>query len=401
MKKGLKIVALILCIVSVFGIFAACEKKSRAEKLEEELGVSYDNIVFRLELSPKYGFCCGRYTIVYTLYGDNRFEVYTGNYDYDGVKIDVIEQKNFVVDEASKQRIIKAIRDNEIVTINEIIPEEESFAIEHQLYLFDENGNAVHRCGGINPQINEQYDAVFQKIFGLMPYEKYTDLIDDTDESIHKITNEVRMEELGISFEHTIISYMCAPISEETWELMGENYEPWFDVNYTIRADGTLEVYTTEALPSGEIRTYCTETYNFSDWRVGKLLETIEEHMDFDHLYYTDLDAQYLYESGLRPASLLCSLDGKPLNGDEPSDEYAGYYMLAFHDSEGNPVCMIPAPQPDCVFESDMANEFRRDLMDIISFECPDTEAIEEQTRILMAEQYAAEETAETAEGAE
>ncbi len=386
MKKTLKITAVIMCIISILSIFSACKQLTKEEKLEKERGVSYDNIVFKLEISPKYGFCCGRYSIVYTLYADNRLVAYTGGYDYDGVKIDVIETKEFTVTDEQKQGVIKAFRDNGILNITEIIPEMQSFAIEQQLYLFDENGTAVHQCGGINPTENEQYNAVFEEIFDLVPYDDYTGLIDDTNDAIHNRTNEIRMEELGISFEHTIISYMPQPLTEADWAIIGDDYEPWFDINYTIRADGTVEVYTTEDNKTNGLIEYCTEKYEFSEWRVNLLLETIEEHMDFDHLYYTDIDATHLYDHGYRPASLLCDMQGNPLNGEEPPKEYAGRYMIVFHDSEGNPVCMMPAPAPYIVRENELANAFTRDLMNVIEFACPNTDALEEETRILMEE---------------
>ncbi len=391
MKRTVKITALLLCLLSIMTIFASCKAMSPAEKLEKEKGVSYDNTVFSLELSPRYGFCCGRFKIVYTLYADNSLEAYTGGYNYEGVQIDVIEKRKFTVTEEQKQSVIHAFRDNEILNINEIEPEYQSYAIGHELSLFDENGNVVHKCGGINATENEQYNAVFQQIFDLVPYDDYTDLIDDTNDSIHERTNQVRMEELGISFEHTIISYMPAPMTEALWNGLSEDCEPWFEINYTIRSDGTLEVYTTEPLRNGDIRTHCTETYEFSQWRVNKLLETIEEYMDFDHLYYTDIDASHIYDHGYRPASLLCSLDGKPLNGEESPEEWVGSYMIVFHDSEGKPVCMMPAPAPYIVSNNELANNFSYDLMEIIRFACPDTTAIEEQTRILMAEQNTAQ----------
>lgn len=391
MKKSIKIAAILLCIISIFSIFSACKTTpekvlSEEEKLEQKRGVSYDNIVFRLEISPKYGFCCGSYSIVYTLYADNRLVTHTCNYDYDGVKIDVIVTKEHTVTEEQKQGVIEAFRDNDILNIYEIEPANQSNAIEQQLFLYDSNGDAVHQCGGINPTENEKYNAVFEVIFDLIPYDEYTGLIDDTNDAIHSRTNEVKMEELGISFENTIVSYMVRPKDELYWAIVGDNYVPFFSINYTFYANGTMEISTTEDYKLNGHVAYLRKEQKFSEETKNQLLEVIEKHMDFDHLYYTDVDASHLYDHGYRPASLLCDMKGNLLNGEGLPEEFAGSYMIVFYDSEGNPVCMMPVPEPHVVGENEFANDFAFDLMKVIEKEYPDTTAIEEETRAAMEE---------------
>ncbi len=342
MKKVIKITAMVLCLLSVLALFTGCGTGlflSDGERLEKEKGVSYDNIVFRLEISPKYGFCCGRFSIVYTLFADNRLEAYTGGYDYDGVKIDVIEEREFRVTEGQREAVIQAFRDNSILSLGQLEPEDHSFAVEQQLYLFDGNGNAVHQCGGINPIENERYDAVFQEIFALVPYDDYTDLVDDTRDAIHDRTNAIRTEELGISFEHTVLSYEPTRKGILFTDELDMDPAACYRYKYTVYADGTMEITTGAVDREGNEITYVTETIQTSQWRVNKLIEIVSSHLDFEHLYYTDNDAEHLYDSGIKPVNRLCTMDGVTLNG-EPMELHEG--SIVFYDKDGKEHLMLP-----------------------------------------------------------
>ncbi len=347
MKRVIRLTVVLLCLLSTAALFAGCAPAAlipdEAIQLEQERGVSYDNTVFTLEISPKYGFCCGRFTIVYSLGADNKLSVHTKDYDHEGVKLEWITSTGLEVTEEQKLGVIQTFRDCSILNLGEIIPEHESFAIEQWLCFYDAEGSEVHRCGGINPTENDDFNAAFQKIFDLLPYEQYTGLIDDTVEIIHAETNRVRLEELGISFDKAV-ARLCHGVPE--WLPEGEHYIS----EYTYMADGTLLMEAVEYGEDGSRRVIHSDTAallseakEFPGW--------LKEYLGTDYLYYTDDEITGIYPDGIRPTDRLVPME-EAKDIDFSFTEADGYFFaMVVFDEKGKESYVMPMTMDSFMFD--------------------------------------------------
>lgn len=167
MQRTIKKNIFIMCLFLLAGLFTAC---TTVEQQEEELGVSYSNVVCEYYGGPTYGMIEEMFSMHIKIYGNNTVEVWTGPFDYKGEVLEVIYSETFEITEEQKQDLIDTIRENRIIELGDIGAPESCDGGDYYIRLFDENGEKVHSCGGTNP-LNENFSAVWDMIYELVPRE--------------------------------------------------------------------------------------------------------------------------------------------------------------------------------------------------------------------------------------
>lgn len=160
-KKSIFIIYLSLFMM----LFTGCV---RVEQKEEELGVSYSNIVCEYYGGPTYGMIEEMFAMHITVYGNNTVEVWTGPFNYQDEVLEVIYSETFEITEEQKQDMIDTIRDNRIIELGDIGDPESCDGGDYYIRLFNENGEKVHSCGGTNP-FNDNFSTVRDMILELVP----------------------------------------------------------------------------------------------------------------------------------------------------------------------------------------------------------------------------------------
>lgn len=165
MKERFKKIILAICMLMF--TFTGC---SSVEKKEEEMSVSYSNIVCEYYAYSVYGMMQEDFPTHITVYSNNTVEVWTGPFYYQGEQLEVIYSETFDITEEQKQELILAIRENRIIELGDIGNPESCDGGDYYIRLFDAEGNKVHSCGGYNP-VDERFDSVRDMIQDLVSRE--------------------------------------------------------------------------------------------------------------------------------------------------------------------------------------------------------------------------------------
>ncbi len=136
-------------------------------------GIAYSPIVCEYSTTPTFGTAVHCISTNMRVYADNTVEVYCGgfydrNAGEDGISVDYIYGQKFEITEVDKQSIIAVIKRNNISELSDCGDEDSCDGSYSYIFLFDENGEQVHSCGGLNPD-NNRYRNVVEAVTGVLP----------------------------------------------------------------------------------------------------------------------------------------------------------------------------------------------------------------------------------------
>lgn len=161
------------------------DKKDKA--VDKKSNVSYESVVCEYTSVPT---CWTAIDIISTnikIYADNTVEVYCGDFSDNGIEVEYIYGETYEITEDEKQFVIDAIKKNKIEKIKNCGDEESCDGDFSYISLFDENGEAVHSCGGLNPS-NKKFTNAKKAIFSVLPEDAFRD--------VHNKATEVLIEYL-------------------------------------------------------------------------------------------------------------------------------------------------------------------------------------------------------------
>lgn len=188
MHKKIFCFTILLCL---FGFISGCNS---VEDLEQELGVSYSEIVCEYYGGPNYGMIEEMFPTHITVYGDNTVTVWTGPFTESGLEMEVIYSETYEITEEQKQALIHAIREKKIIKLGDIGYPDSCDGGDYYIRLFDANGEKVYSCGGMNPD-NERFDEVRDMILDLVSKEERKRIHEESC----KITREAIEKDENIS----------------------------------------------------------------------------------------------------------------------------------------------------------------------------------------------------------
>ena len=149
--------------------------------------ISYETVVCEYTSIPT---CWTALDIISTnvkIYADNTVEVYCGDFEDNGIEVAYIYGETFEITEEQKQDVIDAIKKNKIYKIKNCGDEDSCDGSYSFINLFDEKGEVVHCCGGLNPS-NKKFQNAKNVIFSVLP--------EDTFKDVHNKATEVLIEYL-------------------------------------------------------------------------------------------------------------------------------------------------------------------------------------------------------------
>lgn len=152
----------------------------------DDNGVSYAPVVCEYTSTPTCWTVVDSISINIKIYDNNTAEVYCGDfYDrlgYDEeISIEYIYGETFEITEEQKQSVVKALRKNKIAQLSDCGDKDSCDGSTAYIILFDENGEEVHYCGGLNPY-GEKYSAAVGAIWEVLPEGKVYEVRDKATE---------------------------------------------------------------------------------------------------------------------------------------------------------------------------------------------------------------------------
>ena len=137
-------------------------------------------IICQYTSAPSYGYKMEMFDFCIRVLNDNKVEVFCTNFeDYAGgkvIKVDNFYSKIYEITEEQKQGIIDIIEKGDIKKLGDCSTDSCDGSYM-SIYLFDENCEITHSCGGLNPD-EEAFFELRDAIYGLLP------------DGIHYITTE-------------------------------------------------------------------------------------------------------------------------------------------------------------------------------------------------------------------
>ncbi len=258
MKRVLAVV-LILCMAVLSACAANADKE--AEKLEKEKGISYEKIVCQYTQKPENPGEYEDYAINYTVYADNRIEIWTG--PCEEAELDVVYSGEHEITEEQKNELIKAIRENKLAETGS------KTAIDEAKYLcfYDAEGKEVLFCSGDG----ETFSAVETVLCGMIPELRISEIKRLSALKTEEAITEKRIKEAeskaGISYNSIVCQLEVSPHYAKD--------NGYFTMYYTVYADGTLKLWTS-ANGKDEL---VGRTYNYIDsGDIGMLIEKLREN---------------------------------------------------------------------------------------------------------------------------
>lgn len=161
----------IALIVIMAAILCGCttEKKVMADE-----DISYAPVVCEYTTTPVCWTVVDCISTNIKIYNDNTVEVYCGDffggsiYEDDRLEIEYIYGETFEITEAQKQFVIETLEKNEIAQIEDCGDNESCDGSYSYIRLFDEDGETVHSCGGLNPY-DKNFTESTSAIFSVLP----------------------------------------------------------------------------------------------------------------------------------------------------------------------------------------------------------------------------------------
>lgn len=165
------ILALLFLLSCVVIIVSGCSKVSKSE-------ISYSPVVCQYSTSPNWGMTIEFFSFNIKVMDNNTVEVYCG--DYEGrangeeFTVDYIYGETFEITEEQKQEIIDIIKKNKISWLGDC-SSLSTDGSDSYIMLFDENGEVIHTCGGLNPE-RKRFVKTKDALFDLLPEGTYSDI---------------------------------------------------------------------------------------------------------------------------------------------------------------------------------------------------------------------------------
>ncbi len=299
MKRRFERILIIICALCMLVSLSACKYETSEKPTPQQFAWSFDKIVCRLEMTSSFGADYDRVPIIYELYADNTLKIFTGPYNSKKVSLEEVVSWEYSVTNEQRKEIEEAIIDYRIDSLGDMSSDVSAEGVWKYISLFDEQGNVISRCGGLNPR-SEGFDTVEYMIRSLVG-SKEIKLIKEETRDI--ILDKEKIVPYGVSQKAVICEVCFAPLSGYTYN--------HFAVKIRIDANGEYEIATTDldlALVNGD---WIAET--------GKISEEAAEEI-------AAKAAEYYY-----------SLEPVTINEASAYNEMADKRLiLSFFDKQGN-----------------------------------------------------------------
>ncbi len=186
MKKTIKRVLALLCVLAILVLVSACGTK----KKEEVKGVSYDKVVCQISATSSSSSQYESFNTNVTVYADNTVKMWTGPYDGDFVSFEEISSRSFTITKEQKNKLIELIRENKIINCEDLSNKKTNDGVSKYIYLFDELGYVMHECGGLSPT-NKRFNTVFDMVWGFVPKDTAEILKGEATDKIVEAENRI------------------------------------------------------------------------------------------------------------------------------------------------------------------------------------------------------------------
>lgn len=138
----------------------------------EDENIAYSPIVCSYSNMPSYGTVIDFITTNIVVYDNNTVEVYCGDFSdttvgEEGIELDYIYGETFEITQEEKENIIEAIKRNRIAKLSDCDSQSDDGSYSY-IYLYDENGERIHSCGGLNPE-KKRFQDMKSAIRELLP----------------------------------------------------------------------------------------------------------------------------------------------------------------------------------------------------------------------------------------
>ncbi len=173
-----KCVALLLIIVST--ILAGCSSDdykvnnhNNGKKADNKSNISYETVVCEYTVRPNCWTVVDCISTNVKVYADNTVEVYCSNF-YDNIRpdeelsIEYIYGETYEITEEQKQEIVDMLEKNKRKLFAKEREDDICDGDSSYIILFDENGEKVHWCSGLNAY-GEVFRLTKEKIFSVLP----------------------------------------------------------------------------------------------------------------------------------------------------------------------------------------------------------------------------------------
>ena len=137
--------------------------------------ISYEPVVCQYTSTPTCWTAIDFISTNIKIYGDNTVEVYCSDFYDNGITVEYIYGETFEITEEQKQEVIDALKKHRKGLLQEKGDEDSCDGDFSNIVLFDENGEAIYCCGGLNPS-GKSYKQVKSVIFSVIPEDAYRDV---------------------------------------------------------------------------------------------------------------------------------------------------------------------------------------------------------------------------------
>ncbi len=331
-NRLLRLWAVSLLLALVFTL-SACS--ASAEKLEQKLGVSFDNIVCQYSYGAMWSYdVYDGYATNITIYADNTVRLWTSASRADS---EPLAECTARITEEQKQALVDAIRKNNLFALSDCSNYSVMDGSWRYITFYDADGSEVHQCGGSNPS-NRRFHAVLRLIREYFPGSG--ELLEGLeDETLFNVTvnrlfdklleyhddpflREMSCAKRVFSFR---LGYYTVPHDESGHEISYEEV-------YTLLPDSKLIAGVMAYGNIGEneyVVKEVSETYDLKQYQLYKLINIFTEHCKSGYLefadYYSSLPLWPMLEDTERYGTItLYDEEGQPSNIFYPqSEEYS------------------------------------------------------------------------------
>lgn len=162
--------------------------------------ISYSPVVCEYSSSPAYGRTIDFFSTNIKVMDNNTVEVYCGDFkdtvDGEEITVDYIYGETFEITEKQKQKIVDLIKENRINLLGDCSTNSCDGSYRY-IKLFDEEGECVHSCGGLNPSKN-RFVKTENAIFELLPEDAYRNIREKAED----VLLEFLLEKYPGEYEH-------------------------------------------------------------------------------------------------------------------------------------------------------------------------------------------------------